>query len=76
MFPLMNAMTKLLTARYPVFEIVWARFTDLVVMLRWSAVCVGFAGAHQTGHRLHKPTVLRLLACALAYASIGSRHAG
>jgi drug/metabolite transporter (DMT)-like permease len=54
MFPLMNAMTKLLTARYPVL-IVWARFTDLVVMLRWrrwSAVCVGFAGAYQTGHRV------------------------
>ena len=34
MFPLMNAMMKLLTARYPVFEIVWARFTGhLVVML-------------------------------------------
>jgi drug/metabolite transporter (DMT)-like permease len=34
MFPLMNAMMKLLTARYPVFEIVWARFTGhLIVML-------------------------------------------
>ena len=34
LFPLMNAMMKLLTARYPVFEIVWARFTGhLVVML-------------------------------------------
>lgn len=34
MFPLMNAMMKLLIARYPVFEIVWARFTGhLVVML-------------------------------------------
>ena len=34
MFPLMNAMIKLLIARYPVFEIVWARFTGhLVVML-------------------------------------------
>jgi drug/metabolite transporter (DMT)-like permease len=34
LFPLMNAMMKLLTARYPVLEIVWARFTGhLVVML-------------------------------------------
>ena len=34
LFPLMNAMMKLLTARYPVFEIVWARFTGhLIVML-------------------------------------------
>ena len=34
LFPLMNAMMKLLTQRYPVFEIVWARFTGhLVVML-------------------------------------------
>ncbi|HWD58162.1 MAG TPA: DMT family transporter [Stellaceae bacterium] len=34
LFPLMNAMMKLLIARYPVFEIVWARFTGhLVVML-------------------------------------------
>ena len=34
LFPLMNAMMKLLAARYPVFEIVWARFTGhLVVML-------------------------------------------
>jgi drug/metabolite transporter (DMT)-like permease len=31
MFPLMNAMMKLLTARYPVFEIVWARL--LVIFL-------------------------------------------
>ena len=34
LFPLMNAMMKLLTQRYPIFEIVWARFTGhLVVML-------------------------------------------
>jgi drug/metabolite transporter (DMT)-like permease len=34
LFPLMNAMMKLLAQRYPVFEIVWARFTGhLVVML-------------------------------------------
>ena len=34
LFPLMNAMMKLLTARYPVLEIVWARFTGhLIVML-------------------------------------------
>jgi drug/metabolite transporter (DMT)-like permease len=34
LFPLMNAMMKLLTQRYPVFEIVWARFTGhLIVML-------------------------------------------
>jgi len=34
LFPLMNAMMKLLTARYPVIEIVWARFTGhLIVML-------------------------------------------
>ena len=34
LFPLMNAMMKLLSVRYPVFEIVWARFTGhLVVML-------------------------------------------
>ena len=34
LFPLMNAMMKLLTARYPVVEIVWARFTGhLIVML-------------------------------------------
>ncbi|MBV8777539.1 MAG: DMT family transporter [Alphaproteobacteria bacterium] len=34
LFPLMNAMMKLLSQRYPVFEIVWARFTGhLIVML-------------------------------------------
>ena len=34
LFPMMNASVKLLTAGYPVFEIVWARFTGhLVVML-------------------------------------------
>jgi drug/metabolite transporter (DMT)-like permease len=34
LFPLMNAMMKLLTVRYPVLEIVWARFTGhLIVML-------------------------------------------
>ena len=34
LFPLMNAEVKLLTARYPVIEITWARFTGhLVVML-------------------------------------------
>ena len=34
LFPLMNAMMKLLTQRYPVAEIVWARFTGhLIVML-------------------------------------------
>ena len=34
LFPLMNASVKLLTARYPVIEITWARFTGhLVVML-------------------------------------------
>jgi drug/metabolite transporter (DMT)-like permease len=33
-FPLMNAAVKLLTARYPVLEITWARFTGhLIVML-------------------------------------------
>src|SRR5512143_4203839 len=33
-FPFMNAAVKLLGARYPVAEIVWARFTGhLVVML-------------------------------------------
>jgi drug/metabolite transporter (DMT)-like permease len=34
LFPLMNAAVKLLTARYPVIEITWARFTGhLIVML-------------------------------------------
>ena len=34
LFPLMNAEVKLLTARYPVIEITWARFTGhLIVML-------------------------------------------
>jgi drug/metabolite transporter (DMT)-like permease len=34
MFPFMNAAVKLLTARYPVPEIVWARFTGhLIIML-------------------------------------------
>jgi drug/metabolite transporter (DMT)-like permease len=34
LFPLMNASVKLLTARYPVVEITWARFTGhLIVML-------------------------------------------
>ena len=34
LFPLMNAEVKLLTARYPVIEITWARFTGhLLVML-------------------------------------------
>jgi drug/metabolite transporter (DMT)-like permease len=34
LFPLMNAEVKLLTARYPVVEITWARFTGhLIVML-------------------------------------------
>jgi len=34
LFPLMNAAVKLLTARYPVLEITWARFTGhLIVML-------------------------------------------
>jgi len=34
LFPLMNASVKLLTARYPVIEITWARFTGhLIVML-------------------------------------------
>jgi drug/metabolite transporter (DMT)-like permease len=34
MFPAMNAMVKLLTTRYPVVEITWARFTGhLIVML-------------------------------------------
>jgi drug/metabolite transporter (DMT)-like permease len=34
LFPLMNAAVKLLTARYPVVEITWARFTGhLIVML-------------------------------------------
>lgn len=34
LFPAMNAMMKLLAVRYPVFEIVWARFTGhLMVML-------------------------------------------
>jgi len=34
MFPFMNAAVKLLGARYPVTEIVWARFTGhLIVML-------------------------------------------
>lgn len=34
MFPFMNAAVKLLTAHYPVMQIVWARFTGhLVVML-------------------------------------------
>jgi drug/metabolite transporter (DMT)-like permease len=34
LFPLMNADVKLLTARYPVIEITWARFTGhLIVML-------------------------------------------
>ena len=144
LFPLMNAMMKLLTARYPVMEIVWARFTGhLIVMLaiflpqygrrllatrrpwvqigrsalmlasnsvfvlaigkvplatasaigftsplivtalsvpllreqvgirRWSAVCVGFVGALliiRPGSGFHDPTVLLLLASALAYA--------
>jgi drug/metabolite transporter (DMT)-like permease len=144
LFPLMNAMMKLLTARYPVLEIVWARFTGhLIVMLvvflpqygrqliatrrplvqlgrsalmlgsntvfvlaighvplatasaigftsplivtalsvpllreqvgwrRWSAVCVGFAGALliiRPGSGYHDPTVLLLLASSGAYA--------
>jgi drug/metabolite transporter (DMT)-like permease len=144
LFPIMNAAMKLLTARYPVPEIVWARFTGhLVVMLaiflpqygrrliatrrplvqtcrsalmlgsnmmfvlaigrvplatasaigftaplivtalsvpllreqvgirRWSAVIVGFAGALliiRPGSGFHDPTVLLLLASALAYA--------
>ena len=34
MFPFMNAAVKLLTAQYPVMQIVWARFTGhLIVML-------------------------------------------
>ena len=34
MFPFMNTAVKLLTARYPVAEIVWARFTGhLIIML-------------------------------------------
>ena len=34
MFPFMNAAVKLLTAHYPVMQIVWARFTGhLIVML-------------------------------------------
>ena len=34
LFPLMNASVKLLTAGYPVVEIIWARFTGhLIVML-------------------------------------------
>jgi drug/metabolite transporter (DMT)-like permease len=34
LFPLMNAAVKLLTARYPVLEITWARFTGhLIVMV-------------------------------------------
>src|SRR5580698_129901 len=34
LFPLMNAEVKLLTARYPVIQITWARFTGhLIVML-------------------------------------------
>ena len=34
MFPFMNAAVKLLTAGYPVSQIVWARFTGhLVIML-------------------------------------------
>jgi drug/metabolite transporter (DMT)-like permease len=34
MFPFMNTAVKLLTARYPVSEIVWARFTGhLIIML-------------------------------------------
>ena len=144
LFPLMNAAVKLLTAGYPVVEIIWARFTGhLIVMLivflpqygrrlfatrrplvqigrsllmlvsngvfvlaigkvplatasaigftsplivtalsvpllreqvgwrRWSAVCVGFAGALliiRPGHALADPAVLLLLASAAAYA--------
>ena len=144
LFPLMNASVKLLTARYPVLEITWARFTGhLIVMLivflpqygrrliatrrplvqlarsllmlisngvfvlaigkvplatasaigftsplivtalsvpllrepvgwrRWSAVCVGFAGALliiRPGHALADPAVLLLLASSGAYA--------
>jgi drug/metabolite transporter (DMT)-like permease len=45
-FPFMNAAVKLLSARYPIAEIVWARFTGhLIIMLivflphyRWSLV--------------------------------------
>ena len=144
LFPLMNASVKLLTAGYPVVEIIWARFTGhLIVMLivflpqygrrliatrrplvqigrsllmlvsngvfvlaigkvplatasaigftsplivtalsvpllreqvgwrRWSAVCVGFAGALliiRPGHALADPAVLLLLASSAAYA--------
>jgi drug/metabolite transporter (DMT)-like permease len=144
LFPLMNAAVKLLTAGYPVVEIIWARFTGhLIVMLivflpqygrrliatrrplvqigrsllmlvsngvfvlaigkvplatasaigftsplivtalsvpllreqvgwrRWSAVCVGFAGALliiRPGHALADPAVLLLLASSAAYA--------
>jgi drug/metabolite transporter (DMT)-like permease len=144
MFPMMNAMVKLLTARYPVIEITWARFTGhLIVMTivflpqygrrliatrrplaqiarsllmlisngvfvaaigkvplatasaigftsplivtalsvpllreqvgwrRWTAVCVGFAGAVliiRPGSSLADPAVLLLLASSGAYA--------
>jgi drug/metabolite transporter (DMT)-like permease len=144
LFPLMNAAVKLLTARYPVLEITWARFTGhLIVMLivflpqygrrliatrrplvqiarsilmlvsngvfvmaigkvplatasaigftsplivtalsvpllreqvgwrRWSAVCVGFAGALliiRPGQALADPAVLLLLVSSGAYA--------
>jgi hypothetical protein len=43
-FPFMNAAVKLLGARYPVTEIVWARFTGhLIVML--VVFCRAMAGA-------------------------------
>jgi len=34
MFPFMNAAVKLLTAGYPVSQIVWARFTGLAAVAR------------------------------------------
>lgn len=44
MFPFMNAAVKLLTAHYPVMQIVWARFTGhLIVML--VVFCRAMAGA-------------------------------
>src|SRR5215472_13758009 len=33
LFPLMNAEVKLLTARYPVIEITWARFTGHLIVM-------------------------------------------
>jgi drug/metabolite transporter (DMT)-like permease len=33
LFPLMNAAVKLLTARYPVIEITWARFTGHLIVM-------------------------------------------